>query len=129
MFEGNLGKRDLSYEEPEGLGQPVKPADLDPVASECWDAHLSQVVANGACQGDSLRLAGMCRWYSAYMRLSVLVDESPSPWKLVVPCGVAWNNFSKQASLFGLSPADRARMRTDPKKTTSDFDSDVAKNA
>lgn len=131
-FEGNRSRRDLNYDEPEGLGVPRMPGDLDPVAADCWDAHLSQVVANGAGSGDSLRIGGMCFWFSRFKEFAAISAEEKDPNRKVMflnSCGTAWNNYSKAASAFGISPTDRARMRTDPKKATSDFDSDVAKNA
>lgn len=117
VIEGNRSRRSLDYSEPEPNGMPEMPDDLDGDAAICWMQHIDQLVINGAGRGDSLRIAGMCRWYSRYIRLERMIDENPTPdYRQVIMAGMAWKHYSAAASAFGISPTDRARLRTDPPK-------------
>lgn len=115
-LEGNRSREDLDYDEPTGDGVPRMPDDLDADAFICWESTFSQLVLNGAGSGDTLRIVGMCNWYSLYVRLQRVIAQSEVPdYKTVILAGLAWKNFESSASRFGLSPADRARLRTEPK--------------
>ena len=128
LLEGNRSRLSLDYDEPAGLGLPKMPPGLDAVGKACWEAHIGQIIANGACEGDSVRIAGMCQLYSRYVKLGKEIDKSGGmDYRKVILCGLAWKNYDAGASRFGLSPGDRARLRTEPpKKKTSKWESLLA---
>ena len=59
-----------------------------------------------------------------YRRLWEKLDANPgADYRLQIMCGMAWKAYDAAASRFGLSPADRAHLRTEPpKKTTSKWE-------
>lgn len=130
VLEGNRGRRGLDYHEPEATGRPEITGDLDADAIFCWNEHIDQIVTNGGGRCDSLRIAGMCRWYSLYIRVHRLIEQSATPdYRQVILAGLAWKNYDAAASRFGLSPTDRARLKTEKPAQASKWDGLLAGTA
>lgn len=100
-------------------GVPVAPADLDGEARAFWDQVVPGLVAIGvAVAMDAPELVAMCQWHARYVRYGRQMDgvepTSIKPNQLIYLTGVAWMNFDKIASRFGLTPSDRAKLRVKP---------------
>jgi len=101
-------------------GEPVAPDWLAGEALEFWSLITPQLVKGrvaGKC--DSSALAMLCWWYAEFLKLIRTVDETrkagktPSPAQYVA-LGVTCDKWDKLASKFGLSPADRAKLKIEP---------------
>lgn len=91
--------------EPNGLrgeGVPLKPRGLPRLASRVWDELEPHIVQWGACEGDSVMFAEMCRLYASY-RTAHGKGNVNTAMKY-------WNAFKQIAASFGLTPADRAKL-------------------
>lgn len=92
-------------------GEPEKPAWLDDDASWAWDTVVSFIPEPVRCELDVLLLAGMCDWWSKWRRFAKQVTSADEDeYKAVMKAAIAWKQFDKCASRFGLSPVDRARL-------------------
>ena len=114
IFEGNRSKRDLDYVEPVASGLPIKPVDLDGMAAELWDRLIDSLVAYGAGESDSDRIAGMCRWWALYKHYTSLLPGAEKEFSTLIMSATCWKQFEGLASKFGLSPADRAKLGHKP---------------
>lgn len=98
------------------VGQPFKPSDLSPVASEFWDEVANELAKNGvATLIDTTALVEACKWYARYRKSSDVVDKmkprSKAYNKLLNQAVACWKEFEKCLAKFGLTPADRAKFR------------------
>lgn len=119
----------------------VKPEGLDVHASALWDELVPTLVTNGIAKAvDVPELRGMCEWWSRYRTCMAALADSPTDYtglmdeiddvpRLQTMAANAWKAFSAVAAKFGLTPADRAKLASDPKPATSDFDKDITKHA
>lgn len=100
-------------------GSPVAPAHLSGEALAFWGRIVPGLVASGvaaACDGPAL--TAMCEWWARYRRYSEALDAAPADgdaYQLLVMVGISTTNFDRLASRFGLTPSDRAKLRTEPK--------------
>lgn len=111
------------------IGLPEMPPGMPEQAIKLWKAVVPQLVkAKVAVQLDSIELASMCRWWCQYNELMTMV-ESDAPYdketenrqaRLERRAKAAWHTFDSIASRYGLTPADRARLRVDTKKQVGD---------
>lgn len=105
-------------------GEPVMPPGMEEQAQKLWKTLVPQLVkVKNAVEIDSTELAAMCRWWAHYNDLMTRV-ESESPydddsetrqWRLEKRARAAWQSFDSIACRFGLTPADRARLRSTDK--------------
>lgn len=104
-------------------GRPVKPDYLKDHGAELWDQLIDQLTAWGAAECDTAALASMCEWWDRYRKcMDLMTDPSAeSGYKLQVLAGQAWNNFYRMAGQFGITPADRAKLKM-PKNDKDDLD-------
>lgn len=125
---GNPGKRKLP--ENELQFEPIEAVDapehLDEIATECWNAYAPLLCGQKVlCVTDLHHLEIFCCAYSGY-RQSIaeagkqitIMQENGTLKKN--PALSAANEFAGQmrshGALLGLSPADRSRIMTPPKK-------------
>ena len=102
--------RDRLGSEPIADGKPVRPCGMDPTAKKLWDAVVPELVAMGAvAKIDTVMLSEMCRWYSRYREMA---DKPDPDYHSAVMTVMAWKSFAQVAAKFGLSPSDRAKLRT-----------------
>lgn len=104
---------------PEGF--PVKPEDLDEAAGAAWEFIINELTRmNVAGKVDSIALAEGCRWLSRYYRFGAVLDgarvsdDVDSALKLTKLVALCWSKFESTARQFGLTPADRARLKVQP---------------
>ncbi len=104
-------------------GVPSKPDALSKHAGELWDAIVPGLVEAGCvAEIDGIMLREMCQWYSVYRQWAEPLDagepdDDGARRRLMGACA-AWKQFEALAARFGLTPADRARLRVRPAKKT-----------
>lgn len=106
LFEGNRTKEDLSYVEPTADGVPKRPKDLGGYGRHHWDLVLPQALKWGAGRVDAHTLRALCQWWDVQQRALKAGDVNTAH--------KAATMWIRLAAKFGLSPADRAQMRTNP---------------
>lgn len=102
----------------------LPPCPLKGVAAELW----AQVVASspeGVLRAiDAPHLAGMCRWGAEYHRASTALAKTaptnPAHYRLMLAAAMAWKHFAAASSRFGMTPIDRARLKSVPKDEKQD---------
>lgn len=102
--------------EPAATGVLSKPDGFDVNAAWCWDQHIEQVVTNGAGGGDMGIFVSACEWWSMYCRMKELIASGDKDYRTFVKMSMAWKNYNTAASRLGLSPTERAKLRTQPQK-------------
>lgn len=100
-------------------GIPDKPHDLGPDADLLWDHVIGQLKAAKVVTGiDSASLEAMCRWWGRYKELDRrIVKESHDDdlcETLELRARRSWLAFDRISSRFGMTPADRAKLKTAP---------------
>jgi phage terminase small subunit len=96
--------------EPVATGKPKKPRGLPREGSKLWDKVVPELTSIGVvARIDSTCLAEMCRWYARYREM---VDKPELDYRMLVLATMAWKQFSQLAKRFGLTPADRATLKT-----------------
>lgn len=103
-------------DEPEPVGSLVMPAGLSGDAAWLWGQHVEQVQANGAGGGDIAVFVSACEWWGMYCDLKSAIASGDKDYRTFVKMSMAWKNFNTCASRLGLSPVERAKLRTQPTK-------------
>lgn len=107
-------------------GEPKMPPGMPKQAQKLWKVILPQLVkARNAVEIDSTELAAMCRWWAIYNDLMTRVEaEKPYDentdviqWRLEKRARAAWQSFDSIACRFGMTPADRSRLRSETPAT------------
>lgn len=104
---------------------PERPSDLTVDELSVWDL-VAQTSPDGVLRAiDGSELTGCCWWYGEYckamraMRPMKVTDEAY--YRLSQLAAIAWKHFAAAASRFGMTPADRARLKlAAPEKTDDD---------
>lgn len=104
--------------EPVATGEPRKPRGLPREGSKLWDKVVPELTSMGVtAKIDETCLDAMCRWYARYREMA----DTPEPdYRTLVLATMAWKQFLQLAKRFGLTPADRAALKTD--RTNADDD-------
>lgn len=105
--------------EPKPAGSPKKPKDLDGEAGKFWDLIVPQLVElKIATALDAPELARLCRWWAIEQKSLDYLDGldadlvGSSEWyRVQLQAGHARNQWDRIAARFGMSPADRAKLR------------------
>lgn len=96
------------------LGPPVKPRSLTGEAGKIWD-QLARQLTGVLRARDTLLLVEMCRWWAELKRVQGALKKSRPGEKgynqLLIGAGICSDKLDKLASRFGLTPADRAKLR------------------
>lgn len=97
-------------------GSPQMPAGLGDDARELWVRVVTQLTrAKVAVEIDSSQLEAMCRWWARYLEN----ERHACEFAHDIEAGDvyekrakrAWDAFDKVAARFGLTPADRAKLK------------------
>jgi P27 family predicted phage terminase small subunit len=97
-------------------GQPIMPAGLSDDARELWVRVVGQLTRSKvAVEIDTSQLEAMCRWWARYLEN----ERHACEFSHDIEAGDmyekrakrAWDAFDKVASRFGLTPADRAKLK------------------
>ena len=115
------------------LGEPAKPPFLSPIAADLWDLVVPGLVAQGvAGERDTPALVSMCEWWSLYrVNMDRLYQTAGGQARKVPLAGKparalqigaaeASRQFQALAARFGLTPADRARLKTPEQPPAAD---------
>ncbi len=101
------------------VGEPKPPAHLAGVPLDLWQQIIPGLISRGfvsACDDTALSL--MVEWLAKYRRYSDAADSMPIDdkglYQMTLLAGIAATNFDRFASRFGLTPADRSRLKVDP---------------
>lgn len=114
VFEGTNkpSRQGTAEEQVSATGKPAPPADMSPGARAVWDAVLPQI-AGWVRMADSLALASFCQWYAWHKTACDKINASKKggtshqrSW-----AERTWVQCDKIAARFGMSPADRAKLR------------------
>ena len=111
ILEGNPGKRPLSTA-PQATGSPVKPAELDCVASKFWDQTVPELVRLGIAKAaDQPALVAMCELWACYRYAAEAALADPLEKNNRCAMIGYYEKWSRAAGQFGLNPVDRDRIR------------------
>ena len=97
-------------------GSPQMPGGLNDDARELWLRVVTQLTrAKVAVEIDSSQLEAMCRWWARYLEN----ERHACEFAHDIEAGDvyekrakrAWDAFDKVAARFGLTPADRAKLK------------------
>ncbi len=95
---------------------PVKPADLNGPAGQCWDRVVA-VLAGIVRDRDAEQLAELCRWWARIQRVGEVLDKAKPGTleygRLMNAASTAAATFDRLAKRFGLTPADRAQLHVE----------------
>jgi phage terminase small subunit len=112
--------------QPTAGGELVRPTGLGQHGHRLWNAVIDFAETAGAGECDTECLAGMCRWYQQFRRMYELLEklrpDDPRYVELMYPAAKAWKAFVDMASRFGLTPADRAKLKHGIEETPSTLD-------
>ena len=97
-------------EEPPVVGVLAKP-ELSDQASWCWDQIAEQLKANGAGIADVPLVVRLCNWWATAEACQSRVDSGEWEYRDLCALSMASKHIEKLASMLGLSPVERARMR------------------
>ena len=106
-------------------GAPVMPAAFTGEAKALWLSLVDGLIAAGIAKGaDTAALVLLCEWWARYRKLADALDkldplaDTYTYCKLTAQLNTASAAFSSVAARFGLTPADRMRLRVEggPKK-------------
>lgn len=104
-------------EVPNASGQPVKPVDLTPEASACWDFVVPEIVAmNIGKTIDSLVLRQMVESWSLMRQCYDVLKNDPSDKDARIAYLGYGHAFESIAARFGMTPSDRSRLRVEDTK-------------
>ena len=97
-------------------GEPLPPKHLKGEALKFWKEIAPELVANGVAKRiDSAELALMCEWWARYRKWGKKLDAYKNfgdhLMGLQNQVASAFKQFDKIAARFGITPADRARLR------------------
>jgi len=96
-------------------GDPVKPANLGEYGSALWDRQVDRLRNQGILSPAwQESLAALCERWQRYQTLVTecrLRDIDDPLWK---QCKEAFDDFMKVAREFGLTPASKTSVRTEP---------------
>lgn len=97
-------------------GPLVKPADLKGEAEKVWNALLP-LLGSIATERDAPLLADLCTWWAELgrvrVRLKKVMPGEVEYNRLLIAAGICADKVDKIAARFGLTPADRAKLRID----------------
>lgn len=99
---------------------PERPADLTADEVVVWDL-ITGTSPDGQLRAiDAPMLTGMCYSYGEYCRCKRKQRElgvcDPQYMRLGASAATEWKAFTNAAGRFGMSSADRVKLRTPPKK-------------
>ena len=101
--------------EPAPPGVPTPPIDLEGEAKKHWDEVVPILINMGvATSVDSHALTQMCHWWAEWKKLA---DRETKP---ITALQTASYNWLRLAGRFGLTPSDRADIRTEPGRMPGD---------
>ena len=100
-------------------GSPSRPGWLVGEAALMWDRISGQLASAGVATSlDSASLAGLCQAWANWRNEQEKYEAGDGH---IYSVSNAWTTFEKLAGKFGLTPSDRAKLRTGEHKDESEF--------
>lgn len=100
-------------------GEPVMPEDFDGERLACWQSIVAPLVKLKIARAiDTPSLVALCEWWARYRAFGSLLDK-PEEFSVMLQSRLmrlsveAWNQFARIAARFGMTPADRMRLRVE----------------
>ena len=103
-----------------GGATPEPPDHLAGEALKFWRSVVPGLAKMGIlCELDAPMLSMMCWWYAEARRFADAAEKADlsdlkAHRRLLVMASLCAGHFDKIAARFGMTPADRARLRIDP---------------
>ena len=94
---------------PVSPGRPPMPRDLPAAGKRLWGDVCDHLPVDVLSLLDGAALEGMCRWFAEYKALAT--DKAMDRGQRVRAAANAWRQFFDAAKAFGLTPADRGRLK------------------
>ena len=113
MMRGRPRKPD-NEKIPVAPGEPICPDDMPADGRELWANVCDNLPADVLSLLDGPTLEGMCRSFALWRE--IITDTSMDKCKRAIAAQRAWKEFYPVAKSFGLTPADRGRLRGPPKQ-------------
>ena len=108
---------------------PAKPHDLEEAVSETWDDLMEQIAKNVLRSADVHLLRTLSQLIVQGRRLAVAALADPSDAKLTRSWLAVADQIRKLSMLFGLSPADRQRLKIEPDEEPSELQLMIARRS
>lgn len=94
---------------------PERPADLSVDELSVWELVLGTSPDGVLRAIDESELIGCCWWYGEYCKamrcMRPMKATAKAYYRLANLAAIAWKHFAAAASRFGMTPADRARLK------------------
>jgi len=103
-----------------GSSLPRKPQGLDGDASEFWDLVVSALPSEAMSVLDTALLYQLARWHSVWLWNDEVLRMDPSDRDAMKAALSASQQCFRIASQFGLTPADRAKIKSGDRKADDD---------
>ena len=100
---------------------PVKPSDLAPAAAVVWDDLRLQIPSGVLRAADCHQLRTLAELIVQSRALSRAAMANPSEPRLTRTWLGVVDQIRKMSMLFGLSPADRQRLKIEPEPPMDEF--------
>lgn len=107
--------------EPQPGGVPEPPYKLVGDSRKLWESLVPRLAESGiATEVDSETLAVMCVWFGKFRKIQKALDKMAATnkdhYRLLIQMQMASNCFDKLAARFGMTPADRTRIKVEGPK-------------
>jgi len=105
------------------------PQSLSPEARKHWKDVVPKLVEMGVAKAvDAAALVAMCESWSIYQDLHRYYRRGGVKQRIVLATklSVAVKTWAAQASTFGMTPSDRARLTVEPDDKTDSFEDMLA---
>jgi|GEM_PF-6817070 len=104
---------------PKADGLPVMPDSLGKYAKQHWKDTIPQLIEMGlATAADQSTLEGLCDWWHFYQVSKATLEKCPEPGidrqRAFNEYRQSWQEYSRLARQFGLTPQSRATINVDP---------------
>jgi phage terminase small subunit len=105
---GTHGER---LKEPKASGEPVKPGEMDSLASALWDKIVPKLVEMRTVKEiDTEAVVAACEMWSLYRKALAAALVYPCDKNVRSAVVAYWSAFDKAAGKLGMNPADRAKL-------------------
>lgn len=95
---------------------PIKPTGMERGQSKVWD-QLFPLISRVAREGDAPLLADLCFWWNELRKIKAEISKmKPSDKRYnqrITGAAIIQDKVDKIACRFGLTPADRTRLRVE----------------
>lgn len=104
---------------------PERPADLSADEVAVWELVVGTSPDGVLRAIDESELTGCCWWYGEYCKamraMRPMKVTAKAYYRIANLAAIAWKHFAAAASRFGMTPADRAKLKmTPPEKQDED---------